>query len=120
MADYIDGYLLVIPRAKLPAYKKLARGAGKIWKEHGALDYRECVSDELDVPFGRPYDKLLKCGPDEVIVFAWIVYKSKAARNRVNKLVQADERIAAMCDPGNMPFDTKKMSWGGFKTLVHV
>ncbi|WP_290982118.1 DUF1428 domain-containing protein [Ferrovibrio sp.] len=116
--SYVDGFLLIVPTKNLPAYKKMASKAGKVWIEHGALDYRECVSDDLDVPFGTPFPKRLKLKPDESVVFSWIVYKSRAQRDKVNAKVMKDPRIAASCDPNNMPFEIKKMSYAGFKTLV--
>ncbi len=113
---YVDGFLLIVPNDKLGEYKKLARKAGKIWREHGALEYRECVGDDLDMPFGRPFPKLLKLKPDETAVFSWIAYRSKAERDRVNAKVMKDERLRM--DPKSMPFDMKKMSMGGFTVLV--
>ncbi|WP_341705797.1 DUF1428 domain-containing protein [Ferrovibrio sp.] len=115
---YVDGFLLVVPKKKLPAYVKLAKKAAKVWREHGALDYRECTGDDLAVPFGLPYPKLLKLKPTETAVFSWIEYKSRAHRDRVNKKVMADPRLKEMCDPKDMPFDTKRMSMGGFKVVV--
>ncbi len=116
--SYVDGFLLIVPTKKLAAYKKLAKLAGKVWKEYGALDYRECVGDDLAIPFGLPYPKLLKLKKNETVVFSWILYKSKADRKRINAKVMKDPRIMNSCDPGNMPFDVKRMSCGGFKTLV--
>ena len=114
---YVDGFLLIVPTDKIEAYKKLAKIAGKVWKEHGALEYRECVGDDLDLPYGRPFPKLLKLQPDETAVFSWIVYRSKAQRDQVNAKVMSDKRLGGM-DPKSMPFDFKKMSMGGFKVLV--
>ncbi len=114
---YVDGFLLIVPTDKIEAYKKLAKIAGKVWKEHGALEYRECVGDDLDLPYGRPFPKLLKLKPDETAVFSWIVYRSKAQRNQVNAKVMSDKRLGGM-DPKSMPFDFKIMSMGGFKVLV--
>ncbi|MBX3407205.1 MAG: DUF1428 domain-containing protein [Phycisphaeraceae bacterium] len=115
---YVDGFLLVVPTKNIKAYKKLATLGAKVWKDHGALEYRECVGDDMKVPFGLQFPKLTKAKAGETVVFSWIVYKSKADRNRVNAKVMKDPRMAAACDPGNMPFDVKKMSWGGFKVLV--
>jgi uncharacterized protein YbaA (DUF1428 family) len=115
---YVDGFLLAVPNAKLDDYKKLAKKAGKIWLEYGALEYRECVSDDLDVKMGVSFAKPLKLKPDESAVFSWIVYKSRAQRDRVNAKVMKDPRIAAMCTPENTPFDMKRMHYGGFKVLV--
>jgi uncharacterized protein YbaA (DUF1428 family) len=113
---YVDGFVLVVPKDKIEDYKKLSKKAGKIWREHGALEYRECVGDDLDLPFGRPFPKLLKLKPDEAAVFSWIVYKSKAQRDKVNAQVMKDKRMDM--DPKTMPFDMKKMSMGGFTILV--
>lgn len=116
--SYVDGFLLPVPKKNLDAYRRMARKAAKIWKEYGALDYCECVGDDLTPAFGLPFPKLLKLKRGETVVFSWIVYKSKAHRDRVNKKIMNDPRMAAMCDPKNMPFDPKRMAYGGFKTLV--
>lgn len=117
---YIDAFVLVVPKKKLAAYKALAQKAGKVWKEHGALDYHECVGDDLNMGFGLPFPKLAGSKPSEVVMFSYIVYKSKAQRNAVNKKVMSDKRMGEMCDPKNMPFDMKRMACGGFKTLVQI
>lgn len=117
---YVDGFLLIVPTDKIQDYKKISQKAGKIWKEYGALEYRECVGDDLDMPFGRPFPKLLKLKPDETAVFSWIVYKSKAQRNQVNAKVMKDKRLTEDMDPKSMPFDVKKMSMGGFAILVDM
>jgi len=114
---YVDGFLLIVPTDKVDEYKKLSKLAGKVWRECGALEYRECVGEDLDVPVGRPFPKLLKLKPDETAVFSWIVYKSRANRDAVNKKAMNDKRLAKM-DPKSMPFDFKKMSMGGFTVLV--
>jgi uncharacterized protein YbaA (DUF1428 family) len=114
---YVDGFLLIVPKKKLDAYKKLARKAGKVWREHGALEYRECVGDDLDVAYGLPFPKLLKLKPTETAVFSWIVYKSRAQRDQINAKVMKDPRLADI-DPKTMPFDLKRMSMGGFTVLV--
>lgn len=115
--QYVDGFVLTIPEDRIADYKKIATKAGKIWREHGALEYRECIADDMDVEMGIPFPKLSKARPGEVVVFAWIVYKSKADRNKVNKKVMSDERLQCM-DPNTMPFDCKRMTYGGFKILV--
>jgi uncharacterized protein YbaA (DUF1428 family) len=117
---YVDGFVIVVPRKNLAAYRKMARAAGKIWRELGALEYRECAGDDLVAKWGLPFPKLTKCKPSETVVFSWITYKSKAQRNRVNAKVLKDPRIAAMCDPNKMPFDMKRMSYGGFKLIVEA
>ena len=117
---YVDGFLLAIPEKNLPAYTKLARTASKVWMEHGALEYRECAGDALEVPAGCgvPFPKTLKLKRGETVVFAWVVYKSKAHRDRVNKKVMADPRLAKMPQP--MPFDVGRMNYGGFRVLVEA
>ena len=116
--EYVDGFVLAIPRRKLAAYQKVAKRAGRIWKEYGALQYRECVGDDLKASFGIPFPKLIKQKPGELVVFSWITYRSKAQRNRIMKKVMEDPRLSDMMDPANMPFDMKRMAYGGFKTIV--
>ncbi len=118
MAEYVDGFVLVVPKKNLAAYKKMATLGKKVWLDHGALDYRECVSEELKQKWGVPFNKIAKSKPNEAVVFSWITYKSKKHRNAVNKKVMADKRMNNACDPGNMPFDMKRFSYGGFETLV--
>lgn len=115
---YVDGYVLPVPKKNLRAYRRLAKNAGRIWREHGALEYREWVGDDLKVKFGLPFPRLVKAKPDETLVFAWIVFKSREHRDRVNAKVMKDPRLASMCDPQSMPFDCTRMAWGGFKMLV--
>ena len=115
---YVDGFVLPIPKRNLPAYTRIARKAGKIWREHGALEYRECAGDDLDVTGPVPFPRITKLKPGETVVFAWIVFKSRAHRDRVNAKVMKDSRLAKMCDPKSMPFDWKRMVYGGFKVLV--
>ena len=113
---YVDGFVLVVPKKKLAAYTKLARLAGKVWREHGALDYRECVADDLKVKFGLPFTKLVKVKAGETIMFSYIVYKSRSHRDKVNAKVMADPRTQE--PPKDIPFDMKRMAYGGFKTIV--
>jgi uncharacterized protein YbaA (DUF1428 family) len=115
---YIDGFVLSVPKKNVKAYVRLARKAGKIWREYGALEYRECVGDDLQVTMGLPFPRLAKLKPGETVVFSWIVYKSRSHRDRVNAKVMKDPRIKEMCDEKAMPFDIKRMSHGGFKMLV--
>lgn len=117
MATYVDGYLIPIKKKDIKAYKKMATLGCKAWMKHGALDYYECVGDDLNSKWGLPFPKLCKLKPNETVVFAFIVYKSKAHRNQVNKKVHKE--MAAM-EPQmtSMPFDMKRFSVGGFKTLV--
>lgn len=115
MPEYVDGFVLVLPKKRIADYKKLARLARKIWREYGALDYRECVGDDLKTKMGVPFGKLAGAKPNETVVFAWITYKSRKHRDAVNKKVMADPRMKC---PENPPFDMKKFSYGGFETLV--
>jgi len=98
----------------------MAEKAGKIWGEHGALKYRECAGDDLKVKFGVPFTRSAKAKPGETVVFSWIAFKSRAHRDRVNAKVMKDPRLAKMMDPKSVPFDGKRMFWGGFKVLVDV
>jgi uncharacterized protein YbaA (DUF1428 family) len=119
MANYADGFVLPVPKGNVDAYRRMARKAGKIWREHGALEYRECVGD--DVPVGKvtSFPRSVKVKPDETVVFAWIVYKSRAHRDRVVAKVMKDPRFADM-DSKAMPFDPKRMIYGGFQVIVDV
>jgi uncharacterized protein YbaA (DUF1428 family) len=116
--SYVDGYVLPVPKKHLAVYKSLARKAGKIWREHGALEYRECMGDDLATKFGLSFPKLVKPKAGETIVFSWIVFKSRAHRDKVNAKVMADKRLKMT--PKVMPFDFKRMTYGGFKTLVEA
>ena len=117
---YVDGFVFPVPTKNMAAYRKIAKLAGKLWREHGALEYRECVADDLNVPLGLPFPKLVKPKKGETICFSWIVYKSKAERNRVNAKVMKDPRLMAGMDPKKMPFDCKRMTFGGFKVIVDM
>jgi len=119
MARYVDGFVLPLPKKHVEAYRRIAQKAGRIWREHGALEYRECVGDDLNVKGAVTFPRRIKSKPGETVVFAWIVFKSRAHRNRVNAKVMKDPRIAKM-DPKSMPFDVKRMVYGGFKVLVDV
>jgi uncharacterized protein YbaA (DUF1428 family) len=119
---YVDGFVLPVPKKKLEAYRRMAKVASKIWREHGALEYRECVADDLK-PKGAKYTfpQTVRLKAGETVVFAYIVYKSRAHRDRVNAKVMKDPRIAAMMKEGEpMPFDFKRMAYGGFKTIVEA
>jgi uncharacterized protein YbaA (DUF1428 family) len=118
--QYVDGYLLPIPKKNLQVYRRMAQKAGRIWREHGALEYRECVGDDLNVKMGLSISRRIKLKPGETVVFSWIVFKSRADRDRVNAKVMKDPRLAKMIDPKAMPFDFKRMSYGGFKILVEA
>ena len=116
MAKYVDGFLLAVPTAKLPAYRRLAAKAAKIWMEYGALQYVECVGDDLDIKGIGSFQKQLKLKRGETAVFSWIAYKSKAQRDAVNRKVMTDPRLDF--DPSTMPFDMKRMFMGGFRAIV--
>jgi len=116
--SYVDGFVLVVPKKKLAIYKKMATRAATVWKDHGALDYRECVGDDLKVKMGLPFPKLAKTKAGETVVLSYIVYKSRAHRDKVNAKVMADKRLSAANMPKEMPFDMKRMAYGGFKTIV--
>lgn len=116
MALYVDGFVLPCPKKNLAAYRRLARMAGKIWREHGALDYKECVGDDLTHKGVVGFPKLAGAKAGETVIFAFIVYKSRAHRDRVNKKVMKDPRVQSTPNP--MPFDVKRMAFGGFKVLV--
>ena len=115
---YVDGFVLAVPKKNLAAYRRMAQKAGRIWREHGALDYKECVGDDLNVKMGVPFPKQMKAKAGETVVFAYIVYKSRAHRDKVNAKVMKDPRLSGSCDPQNMPFDCQRMVYGGFNVLV--
>jgi len=115
---YVDGYVLPVPKKNLRAYVRMAHIASKVWRDHGALDYKECAGDDLQVKFGFPFPRMMKVKPRETVVFSYIVFKSRKHRDQVNARVMKDPRLAEMMDPKKMPFDTKRMVYGGFKVLV--
>jgi uncharacterized protein YbaA (DUF1428 family) len=117
---YVDGFVLPVPKKRLNDYRRIAQKAGKIWREHGALEYYECAVDDSDVKFGIPFTKYGKLKADETVVFSWIVYKSRAHRDRVNAKVMNDARMKNMGSEKSMPFDVKRMAYGGFKVLVEL
>ena len=119
MPRYVDGFVIPVPKKNLDAYRRMARAAGKVWMEHGALEYVESVGEDVNTTFGTPFPKLAESKRGEVVVFSFIVYKSRAHRDRVNKLVMADERIQKSMK-GKMPFDVKRMAYGGFQALVDL
>ena len=118
--SYVDGFVLPVPTKNVQLYRRISRAAGKIWREQGALEYRECVGDELDVKFGVSFTQTIKLKPGETVVFSWIVFKSRAHRDRVNAKVEKDPRMAKMMEGVPMPFDVKRMVYGGFKVLVDL
>ena len=115
---YVDGYVLPVPRKNLQAYRRMAEKGGKIWREHGALEYRECAGDDLKVKWGVSFPRRMKLKRGETVVFSWIVFKSRAHRDRVNAKVMKDPRLAGMTDSSSMPFDCKRVVYGGFNVLV--
>lgn len=120
MASYVDGYVLCVPSRKVEAYRKMATKAAKLWLDHGALDYKECVGDDLKPRFGVPFPKQMKSKRGETVFFSFITFKSRAHRDKVNQAVMADPRMAD-CGPQDvkdMPFDMNRMVYGGFKAIV--
>lgn len=117
---YVDGFLLAVPARKLAAYRRMSAKAGKVWREHGALEYRECVGDDVQVKWGTSFPKRVKPKRGEVIVFSWIVYRSRAHRDRILPKIMQDKRLANTMNAKDMPFDMKRMSYGGFKVIVDL
>jgi len=117
MPKYVDGYVVPVPRKRLRAYRRMAAQSAKIWREYGALEFRECVAEDLAAEFGTPFPKQLKLKKGETVMFSWITFKSRAQRDRINAKVMKDPRIAAMMkEPA--PFDCKRMLYGGFIAIV--
>ncbi len=118
---YVDGFLLPVPKKNIAAYARMSKRAGRIWKEHGALEYRETVGEDLDTKMGVPFAKGARAKPGEAVVFSWIVYKSRAHRDRVNKKVMSDPRMQKMMSKKDtMPFDVKRMMYAGFEVIVDL
>jgi uncharacterized protein YbaA (DUF1428 family) len=117
---YVDGFLLPVPRRKVNAYLVMSRKAGKVWKEHGALEFRECVADDVKKGKWTSFPRSVKLKPNETVVFSYIVYKSRAQRDRVNAKVMKDKRLSKMMDIKSLPFDAKRMIYGGFKVIVSI
>jgi uncharacterized protein YbaA (DUF1428 family) len=115
---YVDGYVLPVPKKNLQAYRRMAQQAGKVWRDHGALEFTECVADDVKPGKLTSFPQSVKLKAGEIVVFSWIVFKSRAHRDRVNAKVMKDPRLANMMDPKALPFDGKRMIWGGFKVLV--
>src|SRR5688572_33371043 len=109
MSHYVDGFVIPVPKDKIETYRQIAEKACKIWMEHGALDYRECVGDDLDVKDQVPFTRLAGTGEGETVVFSWILYRTREHRDEVNAKVMADPRIKEMCGDGGMPFDCRRM-----------
>src|SRR5882757_433154 len=117
---YVDGFIVAVPKKKLAAYARMARKSGKIWREHGALDDREWVANDVKVGKLTSFPRSVKLKPNETVVFSWIIYKSRAQRDAVNAKVMKDPRLAGMMNLKTIPFDAKRMIWGGFKPLVQT
>lgn len=120
MARYVDGFVVPVPTKNLKAYRSMASKAGKVWREHGALEYVECVADDVKPGKWTSFPQSVKLKPDEVVVFSWITYKSRKDRDRVMAKVMKDPRLAKMMNPQTIPFDGKRMIFGGFKTIVEL
>lgn len=117
---YVDGFLIPIPRRNTAAYMAMARKAGKVWREHGALDYKECIADDVKKGKWTSFPRAVKLKAGETVWFSYIVYKSRKHRDQVMAKVMKDKRLAAMMDPKKMPFDGKRFVWGGFKVMVDL
>ena len=115
---YVDGFIVAVPKKNLEAYRRMAKKAGKVWREHGALEYREWVAEDVKVGKLTSFPRSVKLKPGEIVVFSWITYKSRAQRDRVNSKVMADNRLADMMNTKSLPFDAKRMIFGGFESLV--
>ena len=120
MSRYIDGFVLPVPKKNVPDYRRMAKKAGRIWREHGALEFCECIADDVKTGKLTSFPQSVKLKPDETVVFAWIAFKSRRDRDRVNAKVMKDPRLLGMMDPKAMPFDGKRMFFGGFKVLVEA
>jgi uncharacterized protein YbaA (DUF1428 family) len=117
---YVDGYVLPVPKKNLKTYRRMAKMAGKVWRQHGALEFRECVGDDLKTERVTSFTSMVKPKPGETVVFSWIIFKSRAHRDSVNAKVMKDRRLARMMNAMSMPFDSKRMVYGGFKVMVDV
>ena len=115
---YVDGFVVPVPKANLANYKRMSRKMAKVWRELGALEFRECVADDVKPGKLTSFPQAVKLKADEVVVFSWIVYKSRAERNRINAMGMKDPRLAEMMDPKKMQFDGKRMFWGGFRMMI--
>jgi uncharacterized protein YbaA (DUF1428 family) len=119
MSKYVDGFVVPVPKANLEAYREMAELGSRVWREHGALEYVECVADDVKPGKLTSFPQSVQLEDDETVVFAWIVYESRAERDRINQLAMNDPRLAGM-NPQDMPFDAKRMFWGGFEVLVEA
>jgi uncharacterized protein YbaA (DUF1428 family) len=118
--QYVDGFIIPLPKKNIAAYRAIAKKAGKVWRDHGALEVKECIAEDVKVGKHTSFPQSVKLKPGETVVFSWIVFKSRAHRDRVNAKVIKDPRLAEMMDPKNMPFDGKRLIYGGFEMLVAV
>ena len=120
MPVYVDGFVLPVPKKNLDTYRKMARLAGKVWREHGALEYRECVADDVKPGKVTSFPQAVKLKPGETVIFAWATFKSRKARDKANEKIMKDPRLQGMMDPKKLPFDAMRMFWGGFTTIVDL
>ena len=118
--SYVDGFLVPVPKKNLAAYRRMSQKAGKVWREYGATDYKECVADDVKVGKSTSFPRSVKQKPVETVVFSWIQYKSRAHRDKVNAQVMKDPRLKSMMDLKSLPFDAKRMIYGGFKVFVDL
>jgi len=116
---YIDGFVIPIKKDRVEDYRRLSEQASAVWKDNGALDYWECVGDDLEIPEMKSFLELAGAGPDETVIFAWAMFESREHRDACNEKIVADPRLNEMYDPNNLPFDSKRMAFGGFRELVH-
>ena len=117
---YVDGFVVPVPKKKVQAYRRMARKASKVWREHGAIEVRECIADDVKMGKWTSFPRSVKLKPSETVVFSYIVYRSRAHRDRVMAKVMKDKRLAGMMDAKSLPFDAKRMIFGGFKVLVEA
>ena len=117
---YVDGFIVAVPKKNVDAYRRMARKAGKIWREHGALSFHECIADDVKKGKLTSFPRSVKLKPSETVMFSWITYKSRKDRDRINAKVMYDKRLAKMMDIKSMPFDAKRMIFGGFKSIVDL
>jgi uncharacterized protein YbaA (DUF1428 family) len=117
---YVDGFIVPVPTANLDEYRKMAQKAGKVWIEHGALEYHECVADDVKPGKTTSFPQAVKLKEGETVIFSWVVYKSRAQRDKIMAKVMADPRLKDQMDPKAMPFDGKRMFWGGFKSIISL
>ena len=118
--SYVDGFVVPVPKEKLDAYRAMAQEAGKVWREHGALRYRECIADDVKPGKLTSFPQSVQLQEGEVVVFSWIEYASRAERDAINEKVMKDPRLTAMMDPASLPFDGKRMIFGGFETMLEL